>query len=402
MVRKSIALLLPLSVALLASCGGSSGGGGAVVVPPAKPPIVVSMNSADAPDYLCDGFEDDVEINLALRSADTSTTAGRTVLLKEGTYHVVRSIIVTSHLTLRGAGAATIIQLEDNAPSMLATAGILRLKDDSQRGLDKRVTHVTLEDFVVDGNRAHQLAATDEKKYGFYAEGDFIVLRRLVARNCAGYGFDPHSTQDTVPSLHVTIEDCEAFGNAADGFTLDMVQSSTFSRNHAHDNDRHGINLTSTTAGVTISNCRSIHNGATGLVGQNGTHDLVVQACELANNAFEGIYLRDADGCNLLGNTLRENVRSGITLRLSDRTTISGNRLEMNDPGSAARAVVLVDSATVNIVRSNTILSATARAGVLEAGTSDYNNVRDNVIDVESGPVVLIGPHSTQSGNVIP
>src|SRR5262249_13634208 len=149
-----------------------------------------------------------------------------------------------------------------------------------------------------------------------------------------------------------------------------------------------------------LSNSRSIRNGATGLVAQNGTHDIVVQSCELANNAFEGIYPRDADGCSVLGNTLTENARSGITLRLSDRTTVADNKLEMSDPGGAARAVGLVDRATVNLVRSNTSVIATGHAGVLEAGTSDYNTVRDNVIDVESNPIVLIGPHSSQTGNV--
>ena len=395
MIRRPLALLL---LALLSSCG-SGKGPGSVVAPAPIAGIVVSRDAASRPDYLCDGVDDDVEINEALRSADT--TKSRTVLLEAGTYRVTRSVIVTSNLTLRGSGAATVITLVDNAPSMVSTAGIIRLKDDARRGPDKRVRNVTLEDFVVDGNRANQPTAIDEKKYGFYAEGDTIVFRRLTARNCAGYGFDPHSTSDTVPSTHITIEDCEAFGNATDGFALDMVQSSTFRRNHAHDNGRHGINLTSTTTGVTLSDSRSIRNGGTGIVVQNGTHDIVLQACELANNALVGIFLRDADGCGLLGNTLRDNSRSGIVLRLSDHTTITGNHIAESDTGSAGRAVVLLDSATVNVVRSNTILSETARFGLLETGTSDYNTVTDNFFDVSNPPIVLIGPHSIQSGNVV-
>src|SRR5207245_9827225 len=109
------------------------------------------------------------------------------------------------------------------------------LERHAQRGHARRVRKVALEDLVGDGNRANQPSTVDEKKYGFYAEGDSITFRRLIARNCAGYGFDPHATSDATPSTHITIEDCESFGNATDGFVLDLVESSTLRRDYAHD-----------------------------------------------------------------------------------------------------------------------------------------------------------------------
>src|SRR5262249_24473713 len=166
--------------------------------------------------------------------------------------------------TLKGSGPNTMLRLADNAPTMLNFAGIVRAKDDTQSGAGRRVQHVTIEDFVVDGNRANQWPLADEKKFGFYAEGDFVTLRRLVAKNCAGYGFDPHAHSDSIPTTNLLIEDCESFGNAFDGFTLDMCRNSTFQRNHAHDNDRHGINLVTGSSDLLIANNRSIHNGATG------------------------------------------------------------------------------------------------------------------------------------------
>src|SRR5262249_46627441 len=160
--------------------------------PPATPPaIVVSHSPADHPDFLCDGVDDDVEINQAIQSADP--VAGATVLLKPGTYHVLHSIRVLSNITLEGSGPTTVIELEANAPTMIGFSGIVRLKDDAKPDTAKRVHNVVVEDLVVDGNRANQPATTEEKKFGFYAEGDFITMRRLVARNCAGYGFDPHA-----------------------------------------------------------------------------------------------------------------------------------------------------------------------------------------------------------------
>ena len=125
--------------------------------------------------------------DLAIQRADSATAW--TVLLKPGTYHVQHGISVPSNVTLRGSGPNTVIRLDDNAPSMLTSAGIIRMKDPTLTGSAKRVQHVTLEDFVVDGNRDHQLLGTDEKKFGFYAEGDFITFRRLVAKDCAGSVF---------------------------------------------------------------------------------------------------------------------------------------------------------------------------------------------------------------------
>lgn len=393
--KRSVLIVL----VLLASCG-KSGKNPMSAAPPVDPTaVVVSTNPDDHPDFLCDGTADEVEINLAIQSADSASNW--TVLLEPGTYHVQRGIVVTSNVTLRGSGPRTVIRLDDNAPSMRSTAGIVRLKDDTRSGTAKRVQHVTLEDFVVDGNRSHQAPGTDEKKFGFYAEGDFVTLRRLVARDCAGYGFDPHAHLDSIPSTNVLIEDCEAYGNEADGFVLDNVRNSTFQRNYAHDNDRHGFNLVTTTTGVVLSDNRALRNGATGLMAQNGAHDVVIQSCELAENALQGMFLRDADGCSLIGNTFRANRRSGLLLRLADHTTISGNSFAESDTGSIGRAVVTLDSAFVNVLRANTVGSARAREGVLEVGTSDYNQVMDNVFSGPPQPVVLIGPHSTQSGNQI-
>jgi parallel beta-helix repeat protein len=228
-----------LFVVVLASCGKSGGGPTSVVSPPIDPAaVLVSTSPNDHPDFLCDGVADEVEINLAIRSADSA--AHWTVQLMPGTYHLQRAINVVSNVTLRGTGANTVIRLDDNAPSMVNAAGIIRAKDDSRPGVLKRVQHVTIENLVVDGNRDHQAPGNDEKKFGVYAEGDFITLRGLVARYCAGYGFDPHAHSDSIPSTNVLIEDCEAYGNQTDGFALDMLENSTFRRNYAHDNDRHG------------------------------------------------------------------------------------------------------------------------------------------------------------------
>ena len=330
----------------------------------------------------------------------------RTVVLMAGTFVVHSNVMVLSNVTLQGVGPNTVIMLENAAPSLISAAGIVRLHDDSEVGAAKRVKNVTLQDFVIDGNRANQSATVDEKKFGVYSEGDYITFRRVTARNCAGYGFDPHAYSDVIPSTHMIIEDCEAFGNEKDGFTLDMVQNSVFRRNYAHDNDRHGFNLTTTATDLTISDSRALNNLGTGLTAQNGTHDVTIQSSEFSNNALEGIYLRDADGTIVSGNTAQNNKRAGISLRGTDGATVTGNTLIGNSFGSASYSEVLLDdyltdNSSNDLIQSNVITGATARAGVMEAGLADYNQVKTNTITVTANHVILLGPHSTQSGNVL-
>jgi len=409
MIRRWISLVVAIAgpalgvvlIALFSSCEHSPRIPGPITAP-GPSTVVVSLEPADHPDYLCDGDEDEVQINQAIAAA--ASAGGGTVLLRTGTFHVRTGVLLKSGVTLRGAGPATVIALQDNAPSMLSTAGIIRLKDDTQRGTAKRVQHVTLQDFVVDGNRANQSTVADEKKFGVYCEGDYITMQRVIARHCAGYGFDPHAFADTIPTAHLTIDACESYDNQLDGFALDMIVSATVTRAYAHHNDRHGFNVISGTTGTTLSHCRSVGNQATGLTLQDGAQAVTVKACEFTDNALGGIVMRAADGCVVSGNTVRNNARSGIVLRGTDGTTLSANTLIDDSFGSADYPEILLDNylsddASNDRVISNAITSATASAGVLEAGAADYNRVENNIIAVPARHVVLIGPNSTQSGN---
>src|SRR5262245_18161852 len=111
-IRKCAGVLL---VVLLASCGSGNGPTSVVQPPIDTRAVVVSLDPNDHPDFLCDGVADEVEINLAIRAADSASDW--TVLLRPGTYHVQRAISVISNVTLRGSGPSTVIRLDDFAPS---------------------------------------------------------------------------------------------------------------------------------------------------------------------------------------------------------------------------------------------------------------------------------------------
>jgi len=76
--------------------------------------IVAASNSLDKTraDYVCDGVDDDVEINAALNALPVQ---GGRVSLLEGTYNITSSIVVAkSSTSIEGLGYATIIQTESN------------------------------------------------------------------------------------------------------------------------------------------------------------------------------------------------------------------------------------------------------------------------------------------------
>lgn len=366
--------------------------------------FVVSRTSSDDPDFLCDGNDDQVQINQAIEQA--ASASHQIVELRAGTYTVSGNVYLKPGVTLRGAGSITIIKLEDNAPDLTGRTGIIRIKDDDQfPEAAKRVDNVTLEDFVVDGNRANQ-SAEDEKKYGLYAEGDNITLRGLTIKNCAGYGFDPHATDDTIASSNMLIENCEAYGNALDGFTLDMVQDSVFRNNYAHDNDRHGINLVTDTQNVLITGATSSNNGSNGLTAQNGATAVTIVDSVFEDNGLRGLYLRACDDTEIVSNQIRGNSREGISLRGSDDNVVRDNTLVNNSTFSSSYAEIALDdyngdNSSGNDIDDNSITSINANSGVKERGTANNNSVTGNTIDVSSNHVVLIGSGSTQSGNTL-
>lgn len=84
--------------------------------------VVAAANSLNqaAANYVCDGTNDEVEIQAAL---DALPATGGEVLLLDGTYYVEESIVLDSYQTLRGQGRNTIITTNTNNLSILTATG---------------------------------------------------------------------------------------------------------------------------------------------------------------------------------------------------------------------------------------------------------------------------------------
>jgi parallel beta-helix repeat protein len=354
-------------------------------------------------DYNCNGTDDQTEINSAIDAVNTA--GGGAVYLRAGTYTISSNVVIKSNIILRGEGEATVIKLEDEAT--LSSAGLIRAVDGA--------SHFVLENFVVDGNKSNQTSGTN--KYGFYCgeSGDvseYLILRNLHVKDCSGYGLDPHEL-----TRYMLIEDClvENNGDASndfDGITTDYCEYSVIKNNIVKGNQRHGINIVTTSSNnVYIGNiCED--NGDHGIT-INGSSDCVISNNVCIDNTQNGIYATSADDNNISDNYVSGNQQHGIKLYKSSYNVISNNKLKNNSQqtNNGYNEIILDDGSSIystyNIVSSNHIRCVEtnkAKYGIREdAAGNDYNIITGNIATgAVTTNISSQGANSVSANNIAP
>ncbi len=279
--------------------------------------------------------------------------------------------------------------------------------------------NVIVRDLTLDGNRANTTGKVDGWFNG-YAPGQVgqdtnILLERIEIKDMSGYGFDPHEQ-----TYNLTIRDSVSHGNGLDGFVADYIRGdSVYENNIAYDNDRHGFNIVTSTAGLLLRNNTAYENGSAGIVVQRGSEDIdlvsdvVIEGGQLYGNAKEGIQIKITDGVNINGVSIHDNGTNGIRVFGSTGIVIEGNSIFNNSQSSHnSYAEVRIQDydettgvsnlffdATGNITRNNTIYSdAAVRSsyGIEEvSGRSNFNLFYNNSISgVLKANLLITGPGS--------
>jgi len=180
-----------------------------------------------------------VEIQRAL---DALPESGGAVVLPPGNFEVSQPIILSrDNQTLRGAGAATILHLADNANCPVIILGE-PLNDPSQT-----IRHLKVAGFFIDGNRAHQ----QRELWQLQGEGSEIRNNGITAQNvsdstvenvtCARCRSGGLVTTRNVRRL--TVRNLTAFDNEFDGLACYQTMDSLFTGLYLHDNPGAGISL---------------------------------------------------------------------------------------------------------------------------------------------------------------
>lgn len=236
-------------------------------------------------------------INRALRKLRRN--GGGTVRLQAGVYQVTTHIRMPSYTCLFGEGIdKTIIRLRDNSPKWF-NSGVIR---------SRHTAHITISDLTIDGNKDRQLSNNifggAYGRFGFYSElTNYVYIRRVAANNNRGYGFDPHGSKEHW-AYYLLLENCRAFNNSLDGFTLDQTLYVGLLNSVARDNYRHGVNVVTGTRYCRIHRVLSRDNGFDSGIGCNimlqnnqffNTSHVYVTRSKLYNGRKAGMCMNDVD-----------------------------------------------------------------------------------------------------------
>lgn len=182
---------------------------------------------------------DDRAIQKAL---DALPEDGGEVVLPAGIFVIRQPIILDrNHLTLRGAGAVTVLRLADNANCPVIIMG------QPVNAPAKTVSNLCVRGLFIDGNRFHQQRelwrikgeGSEIRNNGItvQAVSDSLVEHVTCARNRSG------GLVTTLGVKRLTVRDLTAFDNEFDGLACYLTTDSLFADLQLHDNPGAGISL---------------------------------------------------------------------------------------------------------------------------------------------------------------
>ncbi len=268
-------------------------------------------------DYVCDGTDDQVQINLAINNLPA---IGGSIYLREGTYVVSDNIIISkSNVALVGAGASTVIKIKD---SKNADMSVIYASDND---------NLLVQNLRINGNAVNQTSGTMRGIHLYGGKNSKIV--DCWVENLRDYGIYLQSSNNNTVT-----------GNTIQGNSLDNSNNNTITSNTFQGNGQHGIYLTAssnnTVAGNTIQG-NDNHGIYLSSSSDNNTVsiNMVVGNSQATDNTDNGIQVDNSNYNNIQGNTVRKGTGSkqqntGITILLGTNNFVANN--DLYQAGAAA------------------------------------------------------------------
>ena len=327
--------------------------------------FVVAANDSlhkERADYVCDGVDDQVEINNALTAAN-----GGRVRLLEGIYIIDDSINLGSHNTLEGVGAATKLKVPNEF-------------DNSIHIIDMgSYQYCTVANLFIDGNKDNQSAGNQQ---GIYMNGgSHHKIINLFLYNI--YGVEGNGIFVAGIPADVLIQGNILRHIQDDGMDINGIIKSRIIGNYIDDIGSHtghnGIDTEGaeycTFSGNVIGNCAD--NGLE--LEQEGTTPPLTRYCTVTGNTIynsggDGIHMRSGGYNSVVGNVIKASGRYGIYLT----KTPNGGTAEHN------------------IISNNLIVGSTSEGIYEVSGNADYNFYTGNYLRENGGayPENITGLHS--------
>jgi len=293
-------------------------------------------------DYLCDGIDDQVEINNAITALPA--TGGEVVIL-DGTYNITASInIPKDNVSIRGSGNATTLKRMYNstsADSGSTAKGLITLNEKSG---------CKIQGLQIDGNKATYTASYN-CGICLYSSSNNTVTGNTCNNN--NYGICLYSSSNNT----VTGNTCN--NNNSCGIYLSSSSNNTVIGNTCNNNSDYGIYLYSSSNNTVIGNtCNNNSDYGIYLYSSSSNNTVTGNTCN--NNNSYGIRLNSSSNNTVTGNTCNNN-SYGIYLYSSSNNTVTGNTCNNNSNG------IYLSSSSNNTVTGNTCIRGTGQ-------TSDYTS----------------------------
>lgn len=281
--------------------GAKVGGRAATLVVAA---VNASATSKAAADYVCDGVDDQVELNAA-RTALQAIGGGKLVLT-EGTFTLSNTLKLCSNLLIEGQGQATVLKV--SVPQTF-NWGMLTTSD----SVDPNPKNITIRDLAFDGSRPALPPNSNGASAIHFGGIDGGLLENLDAAHFQYAGTAIYVAGCT----NVIVRNCRSHDNDGCGIMLHsacrhcVVEDNVFYRNGIH-----GISL------AIAFDCAIVNN----MCWNNG---------QAADNSYANIYVGfDIAWCNIQGNTCRYHdtaVRPKAGIEIVNGTNTSKNLVTNND-----------------------------------------------------------------------
>ena len=230
-------------------------------------------------DYLCDGVDDQEEINQAVQAIPDS---GGEIVILDGTYNITAPIFVNkSNVSIKGNGNATVLKRMWTSDSV---EGVITLNS---------VSNCKIENLQIDGNRSTYISANNRGIY-LSSSSNNTITGNTCNNNRYGIYLDYNSNNNTV-----TDNTCN---NNSDGISLSSSNNNTITGNTCNNSVYAGIYLTSSSSNNTITGntCNNNSNGIY-LISSSNNNTITGNTCN--NNSNRGIYLSSSSNNTITGNT---------------------------------------------------------------------------------------------------
>jgi parallel beta-helix repeat protein len=301
---------------------------------------------------------------------------GGEVVLPAGTYSIDRTLIIPSdRVMLRGEGPDTVLHATSNAFNMiyLENRSNITFRDMTLRGVGQ------------DGIGGAGIVVSQAQQCTF----DNLWMESFGSLDAAGLLLQSSSNNRIV--------NCHFESNGRGCHLYQGSRGNVIDNCSGHNNGKEMVFLTGDCTDNTVSNCvsdgdgsrapavsiafhrsdRSVLTGCTvlGSGHEQGVEiaagfDYAVMGCTIAGSAWEGLHVVNAQRVTIIGNTISDNMHSGIILRgagdpedvrPSDGCVIARNLISGNDRGgkslNEARWVgISVENANYTVIEDNQLV----------------------------------------------